>query len=113
MIDEDRVVIVERTGDDGVVCTADLGLRHHSPTGLECGYAGSGPADLALNILEWRIRGLGLAGGRQVELWNKMHCSDLAYELHQKFKSLFIEGMPRSGGRIAVSEIDAFIKGQR
>lgn len=26
-------------------------VKHHSPTGFECGYHGSGPADLALSIL--------------------------------------------------------------
>ena len=28
-----------------------LDLRNHSPTGFECGYGGSGPAQLALAIL--------------------------------------------------------------
>lgn len=39
-------------------------LRHyewHSPTGFECGYAGSGPADLALAILADYLRDPRLA----------------------------------------------------
>ena len=35
---------------------------HHSPTGYEWGYGGSGPADLALNILEWQLRREGYRG---------------------------------------------------
>ena len=36
---------------DGVPLNPRLDLRNHSPTGLEWGYCGSGPAQLALAIL--------------------------------------------------------------
>jgi hypothetical protein len=53
-------------------------LQNHSPTGFECGYAGSGPAQLALAI-----------------------CADVlgddakALAIHQQFKFKIIEMLPR------------------
>ena len=38
-------------------------LVHHSPTGMEFGYAGSGPADLALSLLTFHLE----ADPRQVK----------------------------------------------
>lgn len=60
-----RLYVGQRVGDRTVVIAADLrtkairaldparslALRSHSPTGFEWGYAGSGPAQLALAIL--------------------------------------------------------------
>ena len=52
-------------------------LVNHSPTGLECGYAGSGPAQLALAILA-------------------DHLDDAKAEtLHERFKAAFISRLPR------------------
>lgn len=67
---------------------ARVNIRHehvkHSPTGFEWGYAGSGPADLARNIL------IQVTG------------SDYKY---QDFKFKFIAGIPREGGEINVTDI--------
>jgi len=52
-LSSDVKVIVSEQHDDGVECLIRP-LKHyirHSPTGFEWGYAGSGPADLALSIL--------------------------------------------------------------
>jgi len=47
--------VAERQQETGVIVTVDgRPLRHiikHSPTGMEWGYGGSGPSDLALSIL--------------------------------------------------------------
>lgn len=43
-------LIVERHGE-GAVRANVRHVRVHSPTGFECGYSGSGPADLALSVL--------------------------------------------------------------
>lgn len=51
-----------------------LKLFNHSPTGFECGYAGSGPAQLALAIL--------LAAGVTERR---------AVRLHQRFKFAFVQ----------------------
>lgn len=64
----------------------------HSPSGFEWGYGGSGPADLALNILAM--------------------CVPLrqAYQLHQDFKWKFIATMNWEGGVIEGEDIIAFLK---
>lgn len=66
---------------DGVRLTPDrsLKVRNHSPTGFAWGYAGSGPAQLALAIL--------------------LACDipeEDASRLHQDFKFEFIAGLPQN-----------------
>lgn len=79
-------------------------LRHvavHSPTGFECGYGGSGPADLALSILADLFRLPRTAGawkrprGLAAEIW----C------LHQPFKVRWIAGLRVPAGE--TRELDA------
>lgn len=67
--------------------------KYHSPTGFEFGYGGSGPADLALNIL--------LKSGLDREE---------AWLLHQDFKWKFIANMPREGGTIKKEEVIDWIE---
>jgi hypothetical protein len=55
-----------------------LDLENHSPTGLECGYGGSGPAQLALAMLA------DLLGN-----------DNRAIKLHQDFKWALISKLPR------------------
>ena len=61
---------------------------HHSPSGFEIGYAGSGPADLALNILEWHLRREGYRG--QTVTCYEGHCFRLAWNVHQEFTRDFL-----------------------
>jgi len=63
-------------------------IVRHSPTGFEWGYGGSGPADLALNIL-------------YAVTSNK----ELAIRYYQQFKWDFIAKVPREGGVIKRDEI--------
>lgn len=70
-------VIVERT-PAGVTVNVPRQYVVHSPTGFEFGYGGSGPADLALNIL-----GAFLPAPE-------------AWRLHQDFKWQFIASTPRN-----------------
>jgi hypothetical protein len=58
--------------------TRSLKVFNHSPTGFAWGYAGSGPAQLALAIL--------LEAGLS---------RDEAVALHHDFKREFIQGLPR------------------
>lgn len=67
-------------------------ICYHSPTGFEWGYGGSGPAELALNILY-----LFLDFPR-------------AWKLHQLFKWQVISNIPKWGGKIKVSIIKKWIK---
>lgn len=67
----------------------------HSPTGFEWGYGGSGPAELALNIL--------------MQFVPKAE----AYQLHQEFKQSFISTAPHEGARIPRAIIAAWIRRKR
>jgi hypothetical protein len=59
----------------------------HSPSGFEWGFGGSGPADLAANVLA-------------VFVTDKE-----AMRLHQRFKEVAIARIDRAGGRLSVSWI--------
>jgi len=64
----------------------------HSPTGYGWGYAGSGPADLAYNIL---LRFVG---------------PDDAIKMHQEFKNAFIANAPDQGARVKACVIRRWIE---
>lgn len=76
------------------------GVRHdwvvHSPRGFEWGYAGSGPSDLALNVLL-------LFTGDRTWAWSRRHA----------FKLDFIAPLPWSGGAIEASAVEAWIAARR
>jgi len=69
-------------------------IVHHSPDGFEWGYGGSGPAELALNILASMI-------GKEAAQRNG---------LYQKFKWDFISVMPEEGGTIKAADIERWLK---
>lgn len=81
---------------------------HHSPDGFEWGYGGSGPADLALNILDYAIKKLGLVEQVPVHCFIG-ECSGEAWLLHQGFKGQFIAAVPEMGGFIPWREIVEWI----
>lgn len=82
----------------------------HSPDGFEWGYGGSGPADLALNILNlFEPPG---TDGQQPERCFDGECSRTAQVLHQAFKRDFIAPMPWTGGTIPGVEIRSWISGR-
>ena len=69
--------------EGGIKCmNVPHAIIKHSPTGMEWGYGGSGPADLALNIL------MMFAG------------QDFAQEHYQQFKWDVVAGVPQEGGTI-------------
>ena len=68
-------------------------IVRHSPSGFEWGYGGSGPADLALNILAPMI------GQEDAE------------KLYQQFKWDVISRMPTEGGVIEEGAIGAWLRG--
>ena len=85
--------IICRRDDDGTHVNIDQKIIRHSPTGFEWGYAGSGPADLALNILaEFIGRDRAEANG-----------------LYELFKTEFILPMPHEGGIITAIAIERWI----
>lgn len=89
---------------DGVIVVAirdgrQSPLRHvvrHSPTGLEWGYGGSGPAGLALSILADYL------GNRE-----------MAEEMHQDFKWAFVARWDRDGWELGLDEIDRWLEGRQ
>ncbi len=66
---------------------------YHSPDGFEWGYGGSGPADLALSILNDYLHGD----------FNK------AFQYHQLFKQEFIVGIHLDNWIITDQEIKTFL----
>ncbi|MDR1306030.1 MAG: DUF6166 domain-containing protein [Treponema sp.] len=86
---------------EDIVCSRDAYGCHvnipqrivrHSPTGFNWGYEGSGPADLALNILSVFIG------------------QEAAESLYQDFKWEFIAPMPYQGGTISRDTILNWVK---
>lgn len=73
-------------------------IIQHSPTGFETGYGGSGPADLALNIL-FALVPAGTDGRESVRCF-RGECSHSAWRLHQSFKEAFLAGMDDRGESI-------------
>lgn len=67
---------------------------HHSPTGMEWGYSGSGPADLARSIL-WEFIG-----------------EEPEHALYQKFKEDFVSVAPYEGFILQEDEIERWIENE-
>jgi hypothetical protein len=61
-------------------------IVYHSPTGMEWGYLGSGPADAALNVLIYFCDGA------------------TAFKMHQRFKEAFISTLPEKGRNVIRAE---------
>ena len=82
-------------------------ITHHSPDGIEWGYAGSGPADLALSLLAdffdetpERVR------DALRSLWAPR---SKAAALHQRFKSEFLANEQRDDWQIRADVIDVWL----
>ena len=73
---------------------------HHSPDGFECGYDGSGPADLAL-ALAVDVIGPELD---QFEIF-KGRVGARAWAVHQRLKSAIVAGLPRTTGWIVQQRV--------
>jgi hypothetical protein len=84
-------------------------VRHHSPTGFEIGYPGSGPADLALNALA----ALFPCAGESFERCFDGAVSREAWLLHQKFKFTFLATADRRSGRIEWETIAAWLNKEK
>lgn len=91
-IDEGRDITMTRRSDGIKLFNVIHVLVYHSPTGFEWGYGGSGPADLALNILAIFVP----------PYW--------AWKYHQRFKERYIASMPKGGGTIKAAEIKRWLE---
>lgn len=91
---------------------------HHSPTGFEFGYGGSGPADLALNVMHFFVQEMDLPEEprphedspfeKTVECFDG-EVSKVAWDLHGPFKEEFIAAASDYGTRIGANEIRQWI----
>jgi hypothetical protein len=72
-----------------------IGLRNHSPTGFEWGYAGSGPAQLALAILA-----------------DHFGNASKALSLYQEFKFAVVARLPRNGWTLTSEQIQKALETQ-
>jgi len=100
-------VVCTRDVTGALACSVPRRHRHHSPGGFEIGYGGSGPADLALNVL---AAALPLRAGQEgVRLWDGTRVSNAAWDLHQAFADAFLAPLPRAGGTIAGAVVEAWI----
>lgn len=102
---DERVILFDRVGNEEprIMIADNLGEptnRHrkleqvyvlHSPTGLEFGYGGSGPADTALNILSLVV------SPRE------------AWRMHQDYKADVVARIPREGGTIMLADVRTWI----
>ncbi|MBE2188455.1 MAG: hypothetical protein IAE98_03225 [Candidatus Kapabacteria bacterium] len=82
MADWNSDIVLDRDLKGNPVTNVPRRIIHHSPDGFEWGYGGSGPSDLALNILSLYVGG------------------EIAFQHHQTFKWIFLAKMPITGGII-------------
>jgi len=87
--------IILKRDRNGIDTNVPRRIIYHSPDGFEWGYGGSGPADLAWNILSLFV------GQREAQIY------------YQKFKFEFIATMPREGGVIKREVILKWIEEQK
>lgn len=85
-------IVLTRDADGLATANVEHKWKAHSPCGFEFGYGGSGPADLALNIL----LKFGVSRER-------------AWTLHQDFKWHFVAKIPAQGGRISATDIESWL----
>lgn len=88
-------IILSRDGEGIGHANIPQTIVRHSPTGMEWGYAGSGPADLALNILLL------------------VTDEDTANSLYQQYKFDVVSRIPRDGGEIAVEDVRRWVASHR
>jgi len=101
-LDKLRDGIIIRRTEKGVETNIPHLHTHHSPTGFEYGYGGSGPADLALNLAVAMLHQMGYNGPKTegFPLWDKSICFELAYEVHQDLKWEFIAPLDRNQNHV-------------
>lgn len=104
----DGNVVCRRIGTFGATALTNVPrtVIQGSPDGHEWGYGGSGPHDLALDILNWFRPPQNKSD--HVEC-NEGHCSKIAWRLKHLFCVEFIATMPKVGGEIAAETIEKWI----
>ena len=99
----ERDVVITVDGDGNVSANIPHTVVEHSPTGYGIGYAGSGPADLALNILNAFIP--PCSDGKPPVKMYAGFASETAARYHQEVKDVFIATMGKNGGTVSREEV--------
>mgnify|MGYP007071681871 CR=1 FL=1 len=97
-------LICQRMEDGTPVANVPWVATYHSPDGFEWGYRGSGPADLALNVLCAllpQVEMIGIGCPARVPF--------AAMEFHQRFKEEVIANMPKAGGWVKLEALDNWL----
>lgn len=107
-------LVCRRLADGRLACNVPHVVVHHSPTGFDCGYGGSGPAELALNVLHALLPPAGNHMDQRlsrpfVGLYGDAVVSNDAGRLQQQFKWDFITPMEANGGYVPIEDINAWI----
>jgi len=98
-------VFMVRVGGPGdVITNVEHRVKHHSPTGLEYGYGGSGPSDMALNLCEMIVEEEGFETNGFVELSNGS-VSRTTYRVYQDVKWALIAKVDDAGGVLAYDRV--------
>jgi len=105
-------LVCKRLADGRLATNIAQRFVWHSPTGFECGYGGSGPADLALNVLAALVP-VGSDGAEGWTIYDGQKVSATAGLLHQDFKDTFIARLPQKGGTVPIEEIRNWLDGRR
>lgn len=102
-------VVVENVGDDGPSERRPLAhISYHSPDGFEWGYAGSGPADLALAILaDYFEESAEFVLAALRSMWTPR---SKAAALHQSFKEGCVATEHRDEWLLPSDEIEAWLQ---
>jgi len=107
-------IIIRRSPSGQVETNVPHRHTHHSPTGYEYGYAGSGPADLALNCIAAILAELNYKGERVYEFdkpWDGTRPFKFAYAYHQDFKFQFIAPLdPKAAHVIPFAIVKDWVK---
>ena len=102
--------IVMQKSIDGLVET-NIPWNHsfHSPGGFSWGYAGSGPADFALNIMEASLDRMGYEGPA-MKFTDDIIIFSLTARHYQDFKEIFLANIPEEGGVIPWSVVERWLQ---
>ena len=102
-------LVCRRTDFDTAQTNVPRLVTVHSPTGFEFGYSGSGPADMALNLVEFVLRREGYEGWKRREGDGEMF--DASWWMHQKVKEDIIARIPHEGGTLDYGDIKEKVLG--
>lgn len=106
-------LVCRKLADGRFACNIPQVIRYHSPTGFAWGYAGSGPSDLALNVLHFLLPPRDdepVTIFRDAVRGEGIEVSARATALYQDFKRQFISMLGEEGGVVRISTIRSWIE---